>query len=215
MLRSRHQLSVIGTLQAAVLMWLGSTAVAQEFNSSRYWISEADIVKELGSVGLSVDASQIHLSVRMSAAVSPKLEVVATEPLSDNQVRIELRCADGAECLPFFATLNVKDAILVSAAIRSKAGAEAHLNKSTSHSGVEPGREPGTALSPAPEYPAKLKVGSQAVMEIREGRMDIHLQVLAIDTGVVGQQVRVCTLDRKRVFHATVTGEETVIGVVE
>jgi flagella basal body P-ring formation protein FlgA len=45
--------------------------------------------------------------------------------------------------------------------------------------------------------------------------LDIHLPVMAIYTGAVGQQVRVCTLDRKKVFHGTVTAEGTVTGVME
>jgi flagella basal body P-ring formation protein FlgA len=50
---------------------------------------------------------------------------------------------------------------------------------------------------------------------MRDGHLDIHLQVLAIDTGTIGQQVRVSTLDRKKVFHGIVTGSATVTGEME
>jgi flagella basal body P-ring formation protein FlgA len=53
------------------------------------------------------------------------------------------------------------------------------------------------------------------VLRICSGHLDIHLQVLAMDSGLIGQQVRVCTLDRKTVFHAVVTGEATVTGAME
>jgi flagella basal body P-ring formation protein FlgA len=45
--------------------------------------------------------------------------------------------------------------------------------------------------------------------------LNIRLQVVAMDSGAVGQQVRVCTLDRRKVFHGTVMDEETVAGVME
>ena len=50
------------------------------------------------------------------------------------------------------------------------------------------------------------------MLTIRDGHLNIRLQVLAIDSGRMGQHVRACTLDRKKVFRATVTGEDTVTG---
>ena len=47
------------------------------------------------------------------------------------------------------------------------------------------------------------------------GASSAGLQVLVIDSAAIGQQVRVCTLDRKKVFHATVTGEGTLTGGIE
>lgn len=218
MFAERRQLILFGRLQAATLVLLGSSAMPQGLNTSRHAISEADIAKALGAAGISVDASQVHLPMYMSTAdASPKLEIVTAQPLGDNQVHLELRCAATSECLPFLATLDVKGANLISAAIRIKIASEAKA----SHQTVVPGGAAGypelreTVVSAVPRDKPKLRVGSQAVLEIRDGLMDIHLQVLAIDAGEVGQQVRVCTLDRKKVFHARVTSEGTVTGVVE
>jgi Chaperone for flagella basal body P-ring formation len=192
-------------LPTAALLVLANTALTQDLMGSRYPISESSIAKELGDVGVNVNASQVHLLAHMSAAVaSPKLEIVRAQSLEDNQVRIELRCLTAEECLPFFARLDVKDANLVSAKIRLKTSS---ATVGSHQASVRIGGEPVSK--------SQLRVGSHAVLTIRDGHLDIHLQVLAIDSGAIGQQVRVCTLDRKKVFHATVTGESTVTGGIE
>jgi hypothetical protein len=162
-------------------------------------------VKVLRGNSVTVDISQVHIPMHMSATVaSPRLEIVKAEPVGNKQVRVELRCSTAAECLPFFATLDVKDSSLVLAEIQSKTGSVAAV----SHQATGP-------IGGQPTDRQQLRVGSHAVLEIRDGHLDIHLQVLAIDTGAIGQQVRVSTLDRKKVFHARVTGDGTVMGVTE
>jgi hypothetical protein len=218
MLTERRQLVLFGRLPAAVLVLLGSSAMAQGLNSSRYPISEADITKALTVVGVSVDTSHVLLPIHMSAAGgAPRLEIVTAQPVGENQVRLELRCTKNCECLPFLATLDIRDASLISAAIRSRTSSETIASHKTAPQGGSQGvgQLQGTSMSAVPADEPKLRVGSHAVLEITDGLMDIHLQVVAIDAGGVGQQVRVCTLDRKKVFHATVTGEETVTGVME
>ena len=197
---------LVGTLQVTLLVSLAGCAMAQGLNGSRYPITERDIARELNVAGIDVDASRVHLPVRMDAAdASPKLEIVTAQPLRDSQLRLELRCPTTSECLPFLAMLDVDDANLVSAAIRLKIGsANTSRQQMASRGGIQ-----------VDEDRPKLKVGSRAVLEMRDGHMEIHLPVLAIDSGSVGQQVRVCTLDRKKVFQATVAGEGTVTAVMK
>jgi hypothetical protein len=205
MFRERSQSRLLGILPTAALLVLANAAIARGLSGTRYPISESDIAKELGVVGVSVDASQVHIPAHMSAVISsPKLQIITAQPLGDNTVRIELRCSTADECLPFFASLDVKDADLVSAEIQMKMVSAA----AASHQAAV--RVGGESVSRP-----QLRVGSHAVLIIRDGRLNIHLRVLAIDSGSTGQQVRVCTLDRKKVFHATVTGEGTVTGGIE
>jgi hypothetical protein len=202
----KRDLRLFGTLQVTLLVSLTGCAMAQGLNGSRYPITETDIAKELNVAGIDVDASRVHLPVHMDAAeASPKLEIVTAQPLRGSQLRLELRCPTTSECLPFLAMLDVDDANLVSAAIRLKIGsANTSRQQMASRGGIQ-----------VNEDRPKLKVGSRAVLDMRDGQMEIHLQVLAIDSGSIGQQVRVCTLDRKKVFQATVTGEGTVTGVMK
>lgn len=205
MFGERNQSRLPDKLPTIAFLVLANAAMAHGLSGSRYPILESDIAKELGAVGVSVNASQIHIPAHMSSSVSaPKLEVLTAQPLGDSQVRIELRCPTAEECLPFFAVVDVKDASLVSAEILLKTPSSTAASHQTA---VRIGKE--SVSRP------QLSVGSHAVLTIREGHLDIHLQVLAIDSGAIGQQVRVCTLDRKKVFRATVTGEATVSGEIE
>jgi len=200
----RDKSRLFQTWLAAALALIASPILAQYHAGTRYPIVEADIVRELSVVGTRVDAAQVHLAAYMTATTaSPALEITTAEPLGSNHVRLEIRCAMVGKCLPFSATIDVKDASLVSEEIQSKTSLATakHDTKSTI----------GESLA----APPKLTVGSHAVLTIRDGHLDIHLRVLAIDSGAIGQQVRVCTLDRKKVFHATVTGDETVTGAME
>lgn len=205
MFGERSRLRSSGILAAAALLVLANATIAQGLARSRYPISESDVAKELGAIGVNVNASQVHLPAQMTSAISsPKLEIITAQPLGPDQVRIELRCPTAEGCLPFFAAVDVEDAKLVSAEIQLKNASVTVASHPTTGRIVR-----GAASRP------QLRVGSHAVMTIRDGHLDIHLQVLAIDSGAIGQQVRVCTLDRKTVFHATVTGEDTVTGEIE
>jgi hypothetical protein len=179
--------------------------IAQGILGSRYPIAEGGIAKALNAVGVSVDISQVHLPAHVSAATAaPELEIVTAEPLGNDQVRLQLRCHAASECLPFLATVDVKDPDSVAVTARPKIA-----------SANSPGHQTTLQASTSRKDGSQLRAGSRAVMEIRDGRMDIYLPVLAIDTGTIDQQVRVCTLDRKKVFHAIVTGEGRVEGVME
>jgi hypothetical protein len=192
-------------LQAAALSLVASVATAQGIAGTRHRIAEADVAKELSVIGLNVGVSQVHLPAYISSETeAPKLEIVTVEPIGANQVRLELSCPTASDCLPFFATLDVKEPDLFSAEVRLK-----------TREAIGANHQPATRIGAAPINQAKLRVGSHVVLLIRDGHVDIHLQVLAIDSGAIGQQVRVCTLDRKKVFRATVTGEDTVTGMME
>jgi hypothetical protein len=184
---------------------LAGPAMAQSLPGSRYPITKVDVAKELDVVGVNVEASQVHIPSGMSAdSSSPKLEIVTAEPMGDNQVRLQLRCSTNAECLPFFTTLDVKEANLISAEIRAKSGGATASNRQMA-------MQVGAGRVSQPQ----IRVGSHAVLIMQDGHMDIHLQVVAIDAGIMGQQVRVSTLDRRKIFHATVTGDGTVAGAIE
>jgi hypothetical protein len=200
--KSRSRLP--GILLAAVLVLLTGAVTAQGLPGSRYPISAADIAKELAVVGINMQTSQVHIPAGMSAAgISPNLEIVTAEPIGHDQVRLELRCATVGECLPFFAILDVEKAKLVSAELQLKS------------QGAAAGHQTATQVIASRSSQPQVRGGSRVVMIIQDDHMDIHLHVLAIDTGAMGQQVRVSTFDRKKIFHATVTGEGTVTGVIE
>ena len=201
----RGQWRSLRLLQAVALLVLANMAAAQGVSGTRHQIVAADIAKELSSVGFDVGLSQIHLSAYITSATeAPKLEIVTAESIGANQVRLEISCSSASECLPFFATVDVKEPASFSAEVRPK-----------TREAIAANRRAAAPIGTASINDARLRVGSHAVLVIRDTHLDIHLQVLAIDSGAIGQQVGVCTLDRKKVFRATVTGESTVTGMPE
>lgn len=205
MFPGRSWLRLAGILSTVVLMVAASSVFAQDLPGSRYPISRSDIAKLLAVVGVSVEASQVNIPAGMSAAsISPKLEIVTVQPIGNDQIRLQLRCPTVAECLPFFGTLDVKEPNLISAEIRLKSGQAIAADRQMAIKGGE-----------VPVSQPQIRVGSHVVLIMQDGHMNIHLQVLAIDAGVLGEQVRVSTLDRKKVFRATVAGEGVVTGAIE
>lgn len=191
--------------QVAALLLMAATATAQETSGIRHQIAEADIARELSLIGLNVGLSQIHLSAYITSTTEePRLEVATAESIGNGQVRLETKCSVAEECLPFFATVDVKEPDAFVAEVKLK-----------THEGIATSRHPRATIEAAPINQARLTVGSPAVMVIRDGHIDIHLQVRAIDSGTVGQEVRVCTLDRKKVFRAIISSKNIVIGTVK
>jgi hypothetical protein len=205
MLVQRGQWRSFRPLQTAALLLVASMAAAQGVAGARYRIAEADVTRELNVIGLNVGVSHVHLPAYISSAAQvPKLKIVTAESIGANQVRLKLSCPVASECIPFFATVDVKEPDLFSAEVRLKTQEAMGTNRKST-----------LPIGAAPIHETRLRVGSNAVLVIRDGHMDIRLLVLAIDSGAIGQQVRVCTLDRKKVFRATVTGDDTVMGMME
>lgn len=203
--KRKSQWRSLRPLQTAALLLMAGVAAAQGISGVRHRIGEADVARELSSIGLNVGLSQVHLPAYItSATAAPRLKIVTAESIEANQIRVELSCPMASECLPFFATLDVEAADLFSAAARLK-----------SREAIASNRRPEVSSGAGPINESRLRVGSHAVLVIRDANIDIHLQVLAMDSGTIGQQVRVCTLDRKKVFHATVAGQGTVTGMME
>lgn len=208
MLRASYRCLLVCMLNAAAAMLLADAVLAQDLASTRFPISEADVAKTLTSVGVNVSASAVHLPLQMIASTpAAQLEIVAMKPIADHQLHLELRCHAPSECIPFIATVDVPDSKRIAADVRTTTDLAAASNNRSINGESRTMAVTGGHTS--------LRAGTRAVLQIRDGHLDIHLQVLAIDSGSVGEQVRVSTLDHKKIFHATVTGEGTVTGVME
>lgn len=209
MLRAAYRFLFVCMLHAAAAMLLADAALAQDLAGTRFPISEAEVAKALTSVGVNVNASAVHLPMQMSASTAvAQLEIVAMKPIADHQLHLELHCHAPSECIPFIATVDVENPKLISA---EAAEAKTDSVMAANHLSIS-GESRRMAVIGGH---ASLRAGTHAVLQIRDGHLDIHLQVVAIDSGSIGDQVRVSTLDHKKIFHATVTGEGTATGVME
>ena len=182
---------------------LTSATAAQCLSAPRYAISQENIADELRGIGLSVDLSEVHLPRGITATIeAPKLEIVTAQPVGERQLRLELRCSTVSECLPFFAIVDVKESGGAIEKIRLNSGLA-----TSEHRQLALPLDKSLMLQPG------LRVGDHALLTIRDVHLDIHLQVLAVDTGGVGRHCKGCLHSiARRYSDATVTGEGTVAG---
>jgi Chaperone for flagella basal body P-ring formation len=206
-------------LQCPVLLamlLLTPMLVAQSKSSTRYPISEAMVALAMQTKGLDVKPSEVHLPMILSAAgESPQLEIASAERLDDGRLRVQLRCRNATECLPFNATLDVPAGAISQevGVLKALSGAPISASARALHAtGVDQ-----TRLLNAEAHSAAtaLRVGSHVTLVLTGGHMQINLPAIAMDSAAPGTDVRVCTPDRKQTFHGTVVDATTVKGLVE
>lgn len=184
---------------------------AQKLAPGTYQISEAAVVRVLQANGLEADGSAVHLPGPLSASMeSPSLEIVSTAPLGADRARIELRCRRPGECIPFFITLDPP------AAQRALRASSLHLRPLDGAAGSR-GSSSVQSVGPlaGPRGPlARMQAGSQVTIVLADARMRIEFPGIAMDTGTPGAELRVCTLDRKTVFHVYVVDSATARGTI-
>ena len=132
-----------------------------------------------------------------TASASPKLVVGSAEALPSGRLRVRIACSDPHDCLPFFATVQYANDTASKVAESSYVG--------SSFKPVLPIRTVETAA---------LRPGEHAVLLLEDKQMQITLPVLSIDGGALGSTVRVSSLDRKKVYVATVVAMQVVRGAL-
>ena len=199
---------LVGMLMIVSAVW------AQTAPGARYPITESTVVSFLQSNGIFIAPSQVHLPMPLSAKSSlPELEVTAAQQVNHHQLQIGFRCVQAGECLPFNATLEVMNSDNVSAELRAVIASHSNISELADNSIA------GSLHAQVPALQAKrvasklARAGTRVCLIIRDGHMEIHLPVLMLDTAAAGKQVRVSSLDRKKVFSATVVDSQTVSGV--
>ena len=120
--------------------------------------------------------------------------MTTAELLPDSRLRVRLACAQASECQPFLATVTVP----------TKTGALENISALRSSF---PSHVPiGTVHS------LGLRAGQRAILLMEDEHMRIALPVISIDSGAVGSEVRVSSVDRKQLFRGTVLSAQTVRG---
>lgn len=200
------------------LTWLMGVAffahllMAQRPTPASYPISEQSIASALEANGIKVHPSAVHVPVPLRAATeSPSLEIVSAERMGNSRTRIELRCHYSGECTPFFVTLDLAES---GAAFPIGALQAPTLNPvARSGDGSDPLGPEGTG-GPIGGRDARMQAGSRVTIVLANQQMVIQLPGIAMDAGTPGADVRICTLDRKTVFHARVVDSVVARGTV-
>ena len=183
-------------LRPALLFVLaGALPVMAQAGNGRFPLLREEITAALQKAGLTVAAPQIEIPPLLTASQQrPALQVTAAEMLPDRRLRVRLSCVQVSECQPFLATVTLPEK------------ANALENISALRSSFSPRLPIQTVRSPG------LRAGQRATLLMEDEHMRIALPIVSIDSGPVGSEVRVSSLDRKQSFRGTVLDAQTVRG---
>lgn len=178
----------------AASVFPGPASRAQS-SERRFPLTNAAVVTALQGAGLSITAPEVELPLQLTtSSQNPTLRVTGAELLADGRMRVRLVCQIATECIPFFATVN----------LRGNGGA---LTTVASLGSSSRPHVPIRALSGP-----VLRAGDHTVLFMQDDHMRIALPVISIDSGAIGAEVRVSSPDRKKTFRGIVINSQAVQG---
>ena len=162
----------------------------------RFPVPLSAVLASLLKAGVSVNPAQIQMPQNLTATSNQiVLKITTAELMSDGHLRIRFSCQELGACQPFFASAGVTPG--------TEMAALGSLRAATSSEKL-----------PATRHPPLVQAGAEAQLVLHDEHMWITIPVLTIDTGVAGAEVRVSSLDRKRIFRAFVVSPGVVRGVL-
>jgi hypothetical protein len=199
-----------GVTLTAALLGLASPLAAQA--RVRYSVDEQMVAGALGKQGIAVTSAQVLLPMRITAAEpAPSLVVLRTQKARDGKVQVQMRCTEAKDCLPFLVTLDLPHA---DAEQLLRLSRPASPNESVVSVSADGELAPGKSAQPGSTAPV-LRKGQRLVLWMDQGHIEIHIPVVALESGAPGQQVRVATADRKSLYRAFVLDADNAKGIVE
>ncbi len=182
-------------LAAMLLATLRDTCPAQKL--VKPLLSINSVVMTLRNAGLAVDAQQIAMPPGLIAAEEqPALTIESAELQPGGSVRVRLNCNTHTACRPFYVAVSFPTTELSAEGLATLWLATAQ---------AEPAPKRMTAV---------LRPGEQTSLVLEDRQMRINLPVIAIDSGSIGTEVRVVSLDHKTTFRTVVVSPTLVRGVL-
>ena len=156
------------------------------------FITPPVVVSALQRMGLSVSASQLELPLQLrSRTEAPYLRATSAEVIPDGRLRLRMTCQEVADCLPFLVLVRVP----ASTALQTV---------SSFHSDLPAAVSLLTYAGPL------IRAGEHTLLIMEDQRMRIVFPAVSIDSGAMGAEIRVSSLDRKQVFKGVVIDSSTV-----
>ena len=153
-------------------------------------VTSEQIAAAISGAGVITSAQQVTLFTKVVARTnSPVLRVQSMEPLSDHRMMVRLNCSNVAECVPFYVTIRTSD------------------EGATQLSSVAPVEfQPPARLTPSKTEASSpvLRSGASATLLLEGDHMSIQLPVVCLDSGAIGQTIRVASKDRRQTYTAQV-----------
>lgn len=190
----------VSTTTRVALAGLMVTVVAfahAQASLGRFPLTSMTVTTALGAAGLNVTPSQIALPLQLTTeSANPILHVTGAELVSTSRLRIRLACDSSRDCLPFFALVDIKS---TNPGLRFI---------SSMHSSSTPDLPIRTGTASA------IQAGQHAMLLMEDDHMQISVPIISIDSGAIGKEVRVSSLDRKITYQATVISGQVVRGIL-
>lgn len=169
-------------LVVSVLALVAAVPVAMSQARVASVVSAQRVADAMASAGLAVSPNQIELLSGVSTArESASLRVVSVTHRTGGTVKVELRCHDNYECLPFYVLVHGLD-------------------------GVKEGHSKTAAVSAAAARSPKdmIRGGDHAILIVETPDSRMKFPVICLQSGVLGQRIRAASPDRKQLYEAEV-----------
>jgi hypothetical protein len=177
-------------------MVLAAAALPAAAANTRAAISTAQVAAAISSAGIKVSADQVTLLADVAAATpAPTLMVESMERWGDHRTKVRMSCAN-AECVPFYVAVQWEQAEPAAAAFGGRAATTAVLAKPA----------PGAVV---------LRAGATATLLLESDHVHIRIPVVCLESGAIGQTIRVATADHRQTFMAQVGDPALVKGTTQ
>lgn len=165
--------------------------------SAQNAITPQQIAAALNNAGMSTTPEQIVLLTNVVATTaSPALKFESAELWGDHRIKVRLSCVKSGECLPFFVAVQ-----------GSQAQPASQLAADTSPAAIPQAKS--SANSPA------IRAGGHATLLLEGDHIHIKLPVVCLESGAIGQTIRVTSLDHRLTYLAQVDNDRTLRGKLQ
>jgi hypothetical protein len=188
-------------LSAMALWWAVSLPAAAEAGGSSP-ITAGQVAAAITRAGIEIAPDQVTLlSNVVAATATPALKVESMQRWGQQRMSVRLGCEQEGECLPFYVAVHPSPGETAPGAY-SERGQTAQLEGAS----VSPSRpNESTGLF-------TVKAGSPVVLTLDGDHMHIQLVAICIDSGSIGQTIRVASRDHREVYAAQVVDATHVRG---
>ena len=148
------------------------------------------VARVVSRSGIPVSPGQIQfLSTVTARDPDPVLDLISIAAWGPHSMKARIGCRDHSECLPFFVAVGVD-----SPSIGLKAA--------------------GTRRVLARRTPPVLRVGAEATLVLHSEGLQVAIPVICLESGEIGQSIRVTTSDRRRIYRAEVVNAKLLKGEI-
>jgi hypothetical protein len=175
-----NAISVVSLMAA-----LASPAVAAPV---RALITADQVAAAISAAAMIVSPDQVTLLTEVVAkSNAPNLKVESIEQWGNHRIKVRLGCEDQDDCLPFYVAVHFDQ----------ESGAKPAGYRSDHASAVD-------ARQSQAQQAFSVRAGSRAVLLIDGGHVHVRLNVICLENGATGQNIRVECKDPKQTYVARV-----------